>query len=120
MIRLALALALIVTPVLAQTTTTKTLNTVQTPARVSTNGSPSVLIPPSSIGIDLCLGEGSGAYATSMLAITFNAPLRDSACSLLRQSKWAADLGHPEVAYQIMCASGDWKRADAKGPGLCR
>ena len=107
-------------PVAAQTiTATKTVNTVQTPARTTNMGAPSILIPPSSVGIDLCLGEASGAYGSAMLAITLSGPVRDRDCTDLRLSKWATDLGHPEVAYQIACASRPWREADAVTERRC-
>ncbi len=121
MVRAIVGLILALAPTLALAQApTKTVNTVQTPARTTTNGAPSILIPPSSIGIDLCLGEASGAYGSPMLAITLSAAQRDQVCSLLRQAKWAADLQRPALAYQIMCASAEWRRADAKTERLCR
>ena len=90
------------------------------PARATTGPAPSLLIPPSSIGIDLCLGEDSGAYGSAMLAVTISMARRDAVCSLLRQSKWAWDSQFPELSYQIMCASTDWRAADAKTVRLCR
>ena len=98
---------------------TKTVNTVQTPARTSVNGAPSILIPPSSVGLDLCLGEASGAYASPMIAVTLSGPRRDEDCTAIRLSKWAADLQHPALAYQIGCASRPWREADAVTERLC-
>ena len=75
-------------------------------------GAPTLLVPPSSIGIDLCLGEASGAYGSPMLAITLSTPRRDRDCTDLRLSKWAADLepGHPALAYQIEADAGTERR----------
>jgi hypothetical protein len=98
----------------------KTVNSVNSSARQAVAGAPSLLIPPSSVGLDLCLGEDSGAYGNAMLAVTLSMARRDEVCSLIRQSKWAADLQHPDVSYQIMCRSGDWRAADAKTARLCR
>ncbi len=114
-------LATVLLPAEGARAQTKTVNTVQTPARVGVNAAPSILIPPSSIGIDLCLGEASGAYASPMLAITLSGPQRDEDCTDLRLSKWALDLqpGHPALAYQIACASRTWREADAVTERLC-
>ena len=100
---------------------TKTVNTGQPPGRTAVSGAPSILIPPSSIGIDLCLGEASGAYASPVIAVTLSGPRRDKACTALRLSKWAADLqpGYPALAYQIACASRTWREADSVTERLC-
>ena len=84
---------------------------VNQPARATDMGQPTLLIPPSSVGIDLCLGEASGAYGSPMLAITLSTPRRDRECALLRLSKWAADLQEPALAREIMCNSADWRAA---------
>ena len=101
----------------AAQTTGKAVTT--TPSRTSVNGAPSILIPPSSVGIDLCLGEASGAYANPMLAVTLSGPRIDADCRALRLSKWAADLQHVALAYQIGCASRVWREADAMTERLC-
>ena len=94
---------------------------VNQPARIADMAAPTILVPPSSIGLDLCLGEASGAYGSSMLAITLSGPVRDRDCSDLRLSKWALDLapGHPALAYQIACASQTWRQADAVTERRC-
>ena len=92
---------------------------VNQPARATDMGPPTLLVPPSSIGIDLCLGEASGAYGSPMLAITLSTPHRDQDCTDLRLSKWAWDSKHPALAYQIGCASKVWREADAVTEGLC-
>ena len=120
MLRSLVAITLSLAPSIAPAQAPKTVDTTQTPARATTNGAPTLLIPPSSIGIDLCLGELSGAYGSPMLAITLSAPQRDRVCSLLRQSKWASDLQRPDLAYQLMCASPDWRAADAKTDKRCK
>ena len=117
MFRIVLALTLALTPALALA---QTKTSALPPARATDMGQPTLLIPPSSIGIDLCLGELSGAYGAPMIAITLSAPQRDRVCSLLRQSKWAADTQHPELAYQLMCGSSDWRAADAKTDKRCK
>ena len=94
---------------------------VNQPARATNMGPPTLLVPPSSIGIDLCLGEASGAYGSPMLAVTLSSPSRDKDCTDLRLSKWAADLepGHPALAYQIACQSQPWREADAVTERRC-
>ena len=113
MLRSLMVISLALTPALALA---QTKTSALPPARATDMGQPTLLIPPSSIGIDLCLGELSGAYGSPMLAITLSAPQRDRVCSLLRESKWAADLQEPALAREIMCNSPDW-RAAAKRVG---
>ena len=116
-----MAAANVAMPARAQPPLTKTVNTVQTPAQPTTSGAPTLLIPPSSVRLDLCLGEASGAYGSAMLAVTLSGPVRDRDCTDLRLSKWALDLqpGHPTLAYQIACASRTWRQADAVTERLC-
>ena len=96
MLRTLMALSLALTPAMALAATTPQINQ---PVRATDMGQPTLLVPPSSIGIDLCLGEASGAYGSPMLAITLSTPHRDQDCTDLRLSKWAADLGagHPRA-----------------------
>ena len=100
---------LAVTPALAQT---KTVNTVQQPARATVSGAPTLQIYSAAAGqADLCVGEVSGAYGNAMLAVTLNWTHRDRLCALIRQSKWAAEMGEVDLAREIMCSSADWRAA---------
>ena len=91
---------------------TKTVNTVQQNARQGVSGAPSLQVFTASAGqTDLCIGEVSGAYGNAMLAVTLDAPKRDLVCSLLRQSKWAVEIGEPDLGREIMCGSREWRAA---------
>ena len=105
---------MLTTPAIAQTPA-KTVNTVQQTARQTTAGAPTLQVFTASAGqSDLCVGEVSGAYGNAMLAVTLDAPKRDKVCSLLRQSKWASDLGEPDLGREIMCGSEEWRAAAAR------
>ena len=112
--RLAVAALLAAAPALAQapTSTTKSINQ---PQRETVGSAPTLQIFAASAGqSDLCIGEASGAYGSSVLAVTLDVDHRDLVCSLLRQSKWAADLGDPALSREIMCGSPDWRLAAAR------
>ncbi len=108
------SVALCACPALAQTSS-RTVATVQTPARETVAGTPALQIfSATSSQSDLCVGEVSGAYGGAMLAITLDWTHRDPLCALLRQSKWAAEIGEADLAREIMCQSPDWRAAAAR------
>ena len=93
----------------AQTPTSVTKN-VNTPQRETVAGTPNLQILNSSLGdADLCIGEVSGAYGNSVLAVTIDLTHRDKVCSLLRQAKLAEGTGEPDLAREIMCESPEWR-----------
>ena len=113
--RALLACALLACASTAAAQASKTVTTVQQPARQATASAPTLQIYSAASGqADLCVGEVSGAYGNAMLAVTLDWTHRDRLCALIRQSKWAAEMGEVDLAREIMCSSAEWRAAASR------
>ena len=117
MIRAALILTLAPTLALAQT---KTVNTVQSVARQAVAGAPNMQILTSGAAqSDLCIGEISGAYGNSVLAVTLDLTHRDVVCARLRQSWYLSAHGYGAAGIQLQCLSDEVRLAMKRAGTPC-
>ena len=121
--RLGLATALALLPGLASAqglAPTKTVNTVQTPARQTVSQPPALqLYGPAGSQSDLCIGELSGAYGNPMLAVTVDLTHLDQTCARLRQSWFLCAHGYCPAGVQLQCLSSEVRLAMKRAGTPC-
>ena len=101
----ALGIALLIIPTLALA---QTKTVVQTPQRETVTGSPTLqLFGPGASQSDLCIGEVSGAYGNSVLAVTVDITRRDQVCARLRKSWFLCSHDLCPAGIQLQCMDAE-------------